>query len=296
VQSVLDQTFPDFEIIVVIDGDDPETVAALGKIDDKRLRWISHTQKCGAGVARDTGVKAATGEWVAFLDDDDEWLPTKLERQLDAVAPGERAIVMAPSRCVSSHGTLIKPAEPYDERLPVDEWLFDRHTWYKGGETFLQTSSLMMPRELFDHLKFTDVAQHEEWELVIRATKLHGYRLISPVDPLVIFYVPENRKSLSQTYTWNRSLSWAHGLGPLLTQRAFSGFCLNTAAAMASAKSEREAFGPLLRAAFKNGAPTLKQLAAFFYFYCFPPNLRQRVRAILQAEKRDAPASSATGA
>ena len=292
VASVLVQTMRDLEVVVVIDGDDPATVARLAAIDDARLRWFSHPEKRGAGRARDTGADLATGDWVAFLDDDDEWLPEKLACQL-ASAPGAPAVIMALSRVVSSYGTFIRPNEPYDGSIPVDEWLFDRRTWMTGGESFLQTSSLMMPRELFKTVRFTDTRQHEEWELVIRAVKRHGYRLITPGEPLVIYYVPEKRKSLSRTYTWRQSILWAQGLDGLLSPRAFSGFCLTVIAQMAAANSERGAFLPILRAAFRDGAPTAKQLFAFALFWLCPTPFRYWIRARLQGQRGGAEQAAA---
>ena len=284
VRSVLAQTLTDFEIVVVIDGDDPATIAGLSSLGDARLRWISHEGKRGAGQARDTGAEAARGEWVAFLDDD-EWLPAKLERQL-ALAPADgRAVLMTLSEVVSSLGSYVWPGLPYDGSIPVDEWMFDRRSWTRGGDSFLQTSSLMMPRALFDLVKFTDTKQHEEWELVIRAVKQHGYRLLTVPEALVIYYVPEQRKSLSLSYTWRQSIDWAVGLGPLLTKRAFSGFCLTVIAQMAAYRDAREAFGPLLRIALRKGAPTSKQLFAFAYFWLSPTQLRLKLRAVLERRR-----------
>jgi glycosyltransferase involved in cell wall biosynthesis len=283
VAGVLAQTVAKLEVIVVIDGDDPATRSALAALKDDRLRVISHDGKRGAGQARDTGADAARGEWVAFLDDDDEWLPGKLAAQL-AAAPAEPAILMTLSRVVSAAGVFVRPAEIYDNRMPVDEWLFDRRTWTKGGESFLQTSSLMMPKALFALARFTDTKQHEEWELVIRAVKQHGYRLVTADEPLVVYYVPETRKSLSRTYTWQQSIIWAVGMRAVMTRRAFSGFCLTVVAQMAATNGKRAAFGPLLWNAFRYGAPTAKQLFAFAFFFLSPQDIRHRLRAWMQAE------------
>ena len=284
IRSVVAQTVTDIQITVVIDGDDPATVAALSTIGDDRLRWIIHDEARGAGQARNTGAEAAAGKWIAFLDDDDEWLPTKLERQLAAVPVGERAVLTALSKVVSSYGTYVWPASPYDGRVPVDEWMFDRQTWTRGGESFIQCSSLMVPRPLFDLMKFTNARQHQDWEFVIRAVKQHGYELITPDEPLLVYYVPEQRKSVSLAATWRQSVQWALDLGPLLTKRAFSGFCLTVIAQMASHRGTRDAFAPLLRVALRKGAPTAKQLFAFLYFWFSPTPFRLRLRAALQAE------------
>jgi glycosyltransferase involved in cell wall biosynthesis len=284
VETALAQTMRDLEVIVVIDGDDPPSRSALSSIHDDRLRLISLPERSGAGAARDAGADAATGIWIAFLDDDDEWLPDKLAAQI-AAAPAESAVIMTLSRLVSASGEIIRPTAIYDGSVPVDEWLFDRRTWTKGGEGFLQCSSLMVPKALFALLRFADTKQHDDWELVIRAVKQHGHRLVTVNQPLVIYHVPEARKSLSRTHTWRKSILWALNMRTLLTRRAFSGFCLILAAQIAVGSGEREAFGPLLRAARRYGAPTPKQLFAFAYFFLSPPRLRAKIRAWMQGER-----------
>lgn len=80
--SVLNQTFTDFECLVVSDASTDDTAAIVKAYDDDRIRFFEHDENRGASAARNTAIKAATGEYIAFLDDDDEWLPTKLEKQV----------------------------------------------------------------------------------------------------------------------------------------------------------------------------------------------------------------------
>jgi glycosyltransferase involved in cell wall biosynthesis len=284
VGTVLNQSMRDLEVIVVIDGADAETQAALATIDDERLRIISHSSNRGAGAARDTGVEAACGTWIALLDDDDEWLPGKLAAQLSA-APAEPAILMTLSHVYGAAGEFVRPAQVYDERTPVDEWLFDRRTWTRGGESFLQCSSLIMPITLFEHVRFSDMKQHDDWELVLRAVKQHGYRLVTVSQPLVIYHVPEVRSSLSRTHTWRESINWALSLRDILTRRAMSGFLLTVVAQIAASFGHREAFLPLLNAARQYGDPSAKQLFAFAFFFASPAKLRHKLRAMMQAER-----------
>lgn len=84
--SVLAQTEQDIEVIVVDDcsGDDTERVVT--NPHDPRVRFIGHETNLGGNAARRTGIEQARGRWVAFLDSDDTWLPTKLERQLEGLA------------------------------------------------------------------------------------------------------------------------------------------------------------------------------------------------------------------
>ena len=93
VGSVLRQTIGDIEVIVVDDASSDGTVAAIEAVGDARLRVIRHERNVGGAAARNTGIRAAAGDWVAFQDSDDEWLPMKLERQLAALARfGEDAV------------------------------------------------------------------------------------------------------------------------------------------------------------------------------------------------------------
>src|SRR5262249_37664000 len=85
--SVFAQTFRQFEAIVVLDGPDDDTVRALNTIVDPRMRVFVNPHSLTAAGARNVGVSHARGEWIAFLDDDDEWLPDKLKKQL-ALAQG----------------------------------------------------------------------------------------------------------------------------------------------------------------------------------------------------------------
>jgi len=280
IRSVLTQTHETLEIIVVIDGDDAATVAVLETIGDPRLRWIVHPVQRGAGPARDTGAAAAAGEWIAFLDDDDEWLPTKLERQLAAAPYDQSALVMTQFRCVSPSGELIKPTRPYSAGEPVDEWLFDRHSWTGGGEAMLQSSGLMVPRTLFERLQFGDLREHEDWRFGIRAIKELGYGLVIVPEPLVIYNVPTGPTSLSKTFTWQRSLAWIDGLRGIVTPRAYAGFCLTMVTQELAGPEAPLAYRTLLRAAFRRGRPTARQLFAFAMIAATPHRLRRSIRAL----------------
>ena len=95
VRSVLAQTVDTIEVVVVVDGPDAATVEAVQDLGDHRIRILELAETGGAPNARNQGILAAEGHWTALLDDDDEWLPTKLERQLELAkgADADRPIV-----------------------------------------------------------------------------------------------------------------------------------------------------------------------------------------------------------
>lgn len=286
-QSVLGQTRGDLELLVLVDGDDPATLAALSRIEDPRLGVVCNPKKLGAARTRDLGAAMSRGRWIAFLDDDDEWLPENLEQQL-ALAGDRPAVVMCTSRVVTPSGSMLLPARPFSGAVPFDEWMFDRPNWLGRGEGFLQTSSLLLPRELFAQFGFA-VLQHEEWDLVLRATKQLGYPLLTVSEPLVVHYRDEPRPSLSQSYRWKQSVDWARGLGPLLTRRAFSGFLLGHVSRDAHGKGDFSAALPLLRTALREGQPTLRQFFAFLAIWGVPRGWRRRARAWLEGAQARRP-------
>ncbi|MFH1744859.1 MAG: glycosyltransferase family 2 protein [bacterium] len=81
VQSVLNQTYQDFEIIVVDDGQEKSAENIIRQFSNKRIRYIKHKERRGGSAARNTGIKNSQGKYIAFLDDDDEWVAEKLEIQ-----------------------------------------------------------------------------------------------------------------------------------------------------------------------------------------------------------------------
>jgi len=85
IDSALEQTIDDLEVVVVDDGSTDDTESVLAAYEDPRVRPVVHATNQGANVARNTGLEHARGEYVAFLDSDDEWHPEKLERQLAAL-------------------------------------------------------------------------------------------------------------------------------------------------------------------------------------------------------------------
>lgn len=82
IQSVLDQTYTDFELILVDDCSKDGSVAAIETFDDSRIVLLKQEQNAGAYAARNRGLKEAKGRYIAFLDSDDYWEPCKLEHEL----------------------------------------------------------------------------------------------------------------------------------------------------------------------------------------------------------------------
>lgn len=85
ITSVLKQTYQDFEILVIDDCSKDNTQEIVSSFHDKRIRYIRHEANKGEAGSRNTGIRNSNAEYVAFLDDDDEWLPEKLKLQVDLI-------------------------------------------------------------------------------------------------------------------------------------------------------------------------------------------------------------------
>jgi glycosyltransferase involved in cell wall biosynthesis len=286
IDSVLRQTHREIEVIVVVDRPTQDTVSAVQSVNDARVRLITNPYAPTAGGARNAGADHARGEWIAFLDDDDEWLPDKLERQIAFAAGRPPALVSCLSWVVTPRATYVSPQIAYDNSMPLDEYLFDRRSLF-GAPGFVQTSSYLLPRQLFDKVRFDLDSPHDDWAFLLRLSKQVGARIETVPEVLVVVYFEEPRPSLTKrTSSWARSLKWLDGLGLIVNRRAYSGFCLGVVGSRAAQERAYSAFPELLYRAFRNGSPSLWQVLHFLAYWLVPQDFRSQLRGLIRSPRR----------
>jgi hypothetical protein len=187
------------------------------------------------------------------------------------------------SRIVTPLATYVWPITAYDNSMPLDEYLFDRRSLFLGSG-FIQTSSYLLPRELFDRVRFNVESPHDDWELVLRLCKEAGARIETVPEVLVTLYFEESRSSLSSRGAWSASLKWIESVRPIITPRAYSGFCLGVVGSRAAKEGAYAAFPNLLQAAFRHGAPTLWHVGFYLAFWVAPQGFRRRLRALFRGQ------------
>lgn len=164
VASVLTQNFQDYEFLIVDDGSTDNLNASLASIVDPRVRLISHTENRGAAAARNTGVMEAKGQYVAFLDSDDQWLPEKLERQLAFMRSSE-------IRASCTGYLFVNPCNPEGEERVAQSHL-DNEDLLAGCRVG-PGSTLMAERALFQEIGPMNVSLRrlEDWDWLLRYTR-----------------------------------------------------------------------------------------------------------------------------
>lgn len=159
--SVLNQSYPPFEIIVVDDGSTDNTIQKIEGFNDSRIRILRQQHK-GAQAARNCGIKAAKGDYIAFLDSDDEWLPEKLEIQIQYLKGRKDVVVYCDGYEVNRRkGYTGKRITTGGNGNVYKEMLMNSGPMFQG---MLCSKCALMDIGLLDE----NVPAHQEWETSIR--------------------------------------------------------------------------------------------------------------------------------
>lgn len=283
IHSVLTQSMPDLEVIVVIDGPDSKTEEALETIQDARVRLLALAERVGGSETRNRGVQVARGRWVAFLDDDDEWLSRKLELQLQLADGVNQANFMVTCRLLA-----ITPRASYEwprrfpkANEPLSEYLLTRDSFFRG-ERSIQTSTFFGKRELFAACPFRPgQLKHQDTDWLLRAANLPGFSVLFVDEVLAHHYIEEERASTSSASNWRYSFDWARQNRELFTPRAYSGFIINNVAPEAADAKAFSSIFPLAVEFVRFGKPRFREICVFTAMFLFPRPIRRRLRDFL---------------
>ncbi|MEU4158975.1 glycosyltransferase family 2 protein [Actinoplanes sp. NPDC026670] len=294
VRSALAQTHGDLEVIVVVDGPDDDTTTALAAVGDDRLRVIVLPRRGRAPHARNVGAAEARGRFTALLDDDDEWLPNKIEAQL-ALAAGSgathpvvatRLINRTPRADSVMPRRLPAAGEPLSEYFTVRRGLF-------YGDGFIQTSTIMAPTDLFRRVPFTvGLRRQQELDWALRAVREEGVELLYAEEPLVLWHQDEDRDRISLHNPYDEQLEWLRDNRHLFTPRAYAAFTLSVMSSMAAPGREGRHFRELLAEARRHGRPGALDYLTHLQIWALPPAVRARLRDLIVGRRAAAGAGT----
>jgi len=284
------QTLTEFEIIVVVDGPDPGTQNSLTEVCDDRLRVIALPQNVGLGEALNTGIRHARATWVALLDDDDEWLPSKLETQMQAAALSGHAYPIICSRFIArtDAGDLLWPLRLPGPGEPLCEYLFSQ-SGLRGGEGMVLPSTILTRRELFQKVPWRPgLPRLDDVDWLLRAIQVEGAAIefVGKMVPLAIYSIDETRPRMTNASDWRHSLAWAEANRQTLTDRAYASFLLTATSQTARRAGHWRAFVELAVLACRHGRPAPIDFFAHLLIWVIPVRLRRRLVALMSRPPR----------
>ena len=179
-RSVLNQTYKNIELIIVDDCSSDNTKAVVDKLakGDKRVKYIRFEKNKGACAARNAGIDAANGEYIAFHDSDDEWLPKKLDKQIDTLTKTGAKIIFCKYYMIRDGRQ-----EGIAPKIFKEGFIDNLQTVCGIG-----TQTLIAPSDVFKEFHFDErLPRFQDLELMIRMAK--KYQLYCMEEPLVNYYV-----------------------------------------------------------------------------------------------------------
>ncbi len=163
IKSVQQQTFSDFEIIVIDDGSEDQTLKVLSQVEDPRLKIYSYNNS-GPSVARNLGISHSTGEYITFIDADDLWTPDKLEAQLAALQNHpEAGVAYSWTNFIGETGEFLRAGEPVWFEGNVYTHLLNGNFMNSGSNPLIRRKAIKSVGEFDPTLRYC-----EDWEFWLR--------------------------------------------------------------------------------------------------------------------------------
>ena len=198
--SVYCQEVPVHEVIVVDDGSADSTLDILhAQYPDVIL--IRHGQNKGPGAARNAGIETATGDWIAFLDADDQWLPDKLQTQCGLLTARPELAWCCTNYTINKNGRMVPKIAPAKAQQELIEGAYFKNYFSAAADNLcdIQTSTLIVKKAVFDELGTFNAAlmRHQDWDLWWRIA--HRYPAIGFVaEPQIVHHLLYDNQVVNQ--------------------------------------------------------------------------------------------------
>ncbi|WP_286242688.1 glycosyltransferase family 2 protein [Methanobacterium ferruginis] len=189
--SLLNQTYTNFEIIIVDDGSTDKTEGVIKKFKDNRIKYVKHEKNKGVAHALNTGIKESNGVFISFLGSDDEWLPQKLDKELKVFQHSNSKLGVVYSGLWQLRGdkkTYMPSATFRKKEDNIHEELLNGN--------FVNGLSLVK-KECFENVGVFDekLPCLVDWELYIRISKYYHFKFVD--EPLIVAPISDDSISVN---------------------------------------------------------------------------------------------------
>lgn len=183
IQSVRNQTFQDWELIVVDDGstDNTRDVVLSFQKNDPRIKYLNQPNSGAPASPKNNGIRNATGDYIAFLDHDDEWLPEKLEKHVSVFEKFPKTGLVASNAMIVNEANGQKKEYKMPQNSDIICSLLERNVVFCS-------SGATVKKDVFDQAGLFDenFKLGDDWDMWIRIAKKFNFRFIN--EPLYNFY------------------------------------------------------------------------------------------------------------
>lgn len=187
IESVIRQTYGALEIIIVDDGSTDNTEDVVCQIEERKIKYVRQKNQ-GACVARNRGIKEASGDYIAFLDSDDEWVSNKLERQMSHINNVGSEVSVCNYVIENNNKTKVAMSNIHSEVFTLNELL---------NYNYITTGAILIKRELLQKVGMFDekMPRYQDWELALRIARKTEIPFLN--EPLLIQHV--QKESISRS-------------------------------------------------------------------------------------------------
>ena len=190
INSVFEQTYKNWELIIVDDASTDDTDSLIKQYNDFRIKYFRNGDNRGANYCRNLGAKYAKGEYLAFLDSDNYWLPQKLEKEMMEIEGTQNTIVFCQCKIIDTKNKNIS-REVYISSDDIPSLLVETNV--------IDTSATLISHKNFDEAGGFDICmpRFQDWEFFFRAANLYHFNFKFISDCLTVNVQQKNSISVS---------------------------------------------------------------------------------------------------
>lgn len=195
IKSVLAQTHIYWELLVIDDGSNDDTfrvISEFGEIDS-RIKPQRNKKNMGVSATRNKGIEMASSEWIAFLDSDDMWVPSKLEKQLKMTRNNSIDFVFTGVSYINEKGEFYRGIFEVPEKVTYEKL---------RNQNVISCSSVLIKKQYLENIKMERDDIHEDYAVWLRILR-SGITAYSINEPLLIYRISKSSKSGHKLKTIN---------------------------------------------------------------------------------------------